>query len=84
MRYLVDILEFIGGVSQLAWRVLKLIFSGRVNFALLARQMVLLGVNSIPISVLVLCFAGSVFAFNFNNSSFVGSSKISIKRVCGS
>ena len=63
MRYLVEILEYFGGISQLAWRLLKLLVRGRVNLSLLAHQMVLLGVNSIPISVLVLCFAGSVYTF---------------------
>ncbi|MCH7472444.1 ABC transporter permease [bacterium] len=58
---MIGALEFIGGTTLLGWRVLKLLVRGKVNFALLLEQMSLLGVNSIPICMLVLAFAGSVF-----------------------
>jgi phospholipid/cholesterol/gamma-HCH transport system permease protein len=55
--------DFIGGIALLAWRVLKLIFKGRVNLSLLLQQMALLGYNSIFIAVLVLSFVGAVFTY---------------------
>lgn len=60
MKYVISMLEFVGGVTILAWRVLRLLVTGRVNFSLLIPQMATLGVNSIPISMLVLGFAGAV------------------------
>jgi len=60
LKYVINMLEFIGGVAILAWRVIKLVFTGRANFGLLLPQMAFLGVNSIPISMLVLGFAGAV------------------------
>jgi len=56
-------LEFVGGVVILGWRLIKLLFTARLNASLLLNQMVLLGVNSIPIATLVMCFAGSVYTF---------------------
>lgn len=53
--------EFIGGITLLSLRVAKLILRGKIHFGLLFQQMALLGVNSIPISMLVLVFAGGVF-----------------------
>jgi phospholipid/cholesterol/gamma-HCH transport system permease protein len=63
VRYLSATFEFIGGVTVLAGHVLRLLIRGRLNASLLIQQMAVLGVNSIPISVLVLCFAGSVFTY---------------------
>ena len=63
MTYIVGILEFIGGITLLLWRVIGLILRGKVNAVLLLRQMVLLGVNSIPITMLVLAFGGAVFSY---------------------
>jgi phospholipid/cholesterol/gamma-HCH transport system permease protein len=40
-----------------------MVFSGRVYGPLLFDQMVMLGVNSIPITMLVMCFAGSVYTY---------------------
>jgi len=40
--YIGRVLEFIGGVTLLAGRVLKIIFSGKLDGALLLRQMVAL------------------------------------------
>jgi phospholipid/cholesterol/gamma-HCH transport system permease protein len=63
VQYVVGALEFIGGFTLLLWRVVRQLLTARVNLSLLLQQMVLLGVNSIPISVLVLSFAGSVYTF---------------------
>ncbi|HES58636.1 MAG TPA: ABC transporter permease [Firmicutes bacterium] len=63
MTIVTGALEFIGGVVILGWRVLKLVFTARLSASLLLEQMVLLGVNSIPITTLVVCFAGSVYTF---------------------
>lgn len=63
MSYVVGALELVGGIALLAWRVFKLALRGRANAALVFRQMVLLGVNSIPIVMLVLGFGGAVFAY---------------------
>lgn len=63
MKYLISVLEFVGGVTILAGRVFRLLFRGRVSFTLLVQQMSYLGVNSIPISVMVLCFAGATITF---------------------
>ncbi|MCC7479377.1 ABC transporter permease [bacterium] len=62
-KLLVDSLEYIGGVTLLLWRIIKLIFRGRVYGELLLQQMVLLGVNSIPIAIVVMAFIGSVFTY---------------------
>jgi len=56
-------LETIGGVTLLSWRVLRMMLRGGINRHLLVEQMVLLGINSIPIAVIVLSFAGAVFSF---------------------
>jgi len=63
LKYLQGMLEFIGGVTILTGNVLRLLLRGRLNFSLLVQQMAVLGVNSIPISVLVLCFASAVFTY---------------------
>ena len=62
-KLLIDTLEYVGGVALLFWRVVKLIVRGRVYGELLLQQMVLLGVNSIPISIVVMGFIGSVFTY---------------------
>ena len=56
-------LEFIGGVALLAWRVIRLTVTFKTNGPLLLHQMVLLGVNSIPISMMVLALISSVFTY---------------------
>jgi len=61
--YVSRVLEFIGGVTLLAWRVLKMIVRGRLDANLTIHQMVMLGVNSIPITMLVLGFGGAVFSY---------------------
>ncbi|MBN2082319.1 ABC transporter permease [bacterium] len=63
MKYLIAILEFVGGVTILTGRVLRLLLRGRLNLNLLVQQMGQLGVNSIPISVIVLCFISAVFTY---------------------
>lgn len=60
---LIDTLEYVGGISLLLWRVIKLIFRGRLSAELLLAQMVQLGVNSIPIAIVVMAFIGSVFTY---------------------
>jgi phospholipid/cholesterol/gamma-HCH transport system permease protein len=55
------VLEFVGGVTILAGHVLRLLFAGRANFQLVFQQMVRLGINSIPITGVVMSFTGSVF-----------------------
>ena len=56
-------LETIGGITILSWRVLRMVLRGGLNLRLLLEQMVILGVNSIPIAIIVLSFAGAVFSF---------------------
>lgn len=63
MRYVYSALEFVGGIAILWWRLAKLIVRGQVSFPLLLQQMVTLGINSIPISVMVLSFSGAIFTF---------------------
>ena len=63
MYYINRSLEFIGGITLLAWRVFRLVMRGRLSATLLLQQMVALGVNSIPITMLVLGFGGAVFAY---------------------
>jgi phospholipid/cholesterol/gamma-HCH transport system permease protein len=63
MRYILSALELVGGITLLAGRVLSFILRGRLNAALVLRQMVLLGLNSIPITMLVLAFGGAVFSY---------------------
>jgi phospholipid/cholesterol/gamma-HCH transport system permease protein len=63
VKIILSVFDFIGGISLLAWRVIKYILRGHVNFKLLIQQMTLLGYNSIFIAVLVLSFVGAVFTF---------------------
>jgi phospholipid/cholesterol/gamma-HCH transport system permease protein len=63
MRYLIGALEFIGGITLLAGRVAGYVFRGKLNMSLTVRQMVQLGINSIPITMLVLGFGGAVFSY---------------------
>lgn len=62
MRFIISALELIGGITLLAGRVLSYVMRGKLNATLLTRQMVLLGINSIPITMLVLAFGGAVFS----------------------
>jgi phospholipid/cholesterol/gamma-HCH transport system permease protein len=62
MRIIISVLEFVGGITLLAGRVLSFVIRGKLNAALVLRQMVLLGINSIPITMLVLAFGGAVFS----------------------
>lgn len=62
MRFIISALELIGGITLLAGRVLTFALRGKLNAALVLRQMVLLGINSIPITMLVLAFGGAVFS----------------------
>lgn len=61
MGYIIGAFEFIGGITLLALKVAGLILRGKIHFGLMFHQMTVLGVNSIPISVMVLVFAGGVF-----------------------
>jgi phospholipid/cholesterol/gamma-HCH transport system permease protein len=61
LSYVNSVLEYVGGVTLLAGHVLRLLFQGRVNFQLLFHEMVRLGINSIPITGVVMSFTGSVF-----------------------
>ncbi|MCB1216637.1 MAG: ABC transporter permease [bacterium] len=63
MRVITSALETIGGITILSGRVARMMLRGGINLRLLLEQMVLLGVNSIPIAVIVLSFAGAVFTF---------------------
>jgi phospholipid/cholesterol/gamma-HCH transport system permease protein len=58
-------LDFVGSIWLLAWRVLKLAVRGQANATLLAQQAVALAINSIPIAMLVMGFAGATFAYVF-------------------
>jgi phospholipid/cholesterol/gamma-HCH transport system permease protein len=63
VKVIFAVCDFIGGITLLAWRVIKLIGKGGVNPSLLLQQMLLLGYNSIFIAILVLSFVGAVFTF---------------------
>lgn len=63
MRVITSALETIGGITILSGRVLRMVLRGGLNLRLLVEQMVVLGINSIPIAVIVLSFAGAVFTF---------------------
>jgi phospholipid/cholesterol/gamma-HCH transport system permease protein len=63
LKYLTQLFAFIGGVAILTYRVLRLIVRGRIKFSLLLQQMDALGVNSIPITLLVMGFTGAVFSY---------------------
>jgi phospholipid/cholesterol/gamma-HCH transport system permease protein len=56
-------LDFIGSIWLLGWRVVKYALSGRVHWGLVAQQMVVLAINSIPVACLVLGFAGATFCY---------------------
>lgn len=62
LYYVNATLEYIGGITLLIWRILRLGFAGRVNGELLMNQAVYLGVNSIPITTVIMCFAGGVYS----------------------
>jgi phospholipid/cholesterol/gamma-HCH transport system permease protein len=63
VRYAVATLDFVGSIWLLAWRVAKLVLRGRLHFGLIAQQMVALAINSIPIAMLVMGFAGATFCY---------------------
>ncbi|MDQ3023547.1 MAG: ABC transporter permease [bacterium] len=67
LRSVNGVFEYVGGVTILAGHILRLIFSGRVNFQLVFHQMVVLGINSIPITGVVMAFTGSVFTLVLAN-----------------
>jgi phospholipid/cholesterol/gamma-HCH transport system permease protein len=63
VRYALTALDFVGSLWLLGWRVAKLAFRGRLNFGLVAQQMVVLAINAIPIAMLVMAFAGATFCY---------------------
>ena len=65
LNAVIGLLDFVGSIWLLAWRVFKLTLQGRANAALVSQQMVALAINSIPIAMLVMAFAGATFAYVF-------------------
>jgi len=63
MRYVVVALEFLGDVVIYFARTIWYFVTGRLNYFLTSRQMSALGVNSIPLGMLVLGFVGATVSY---------------------
>lgn len=63
MRYALDALDYTGGLALYLWRTFYFLITGRLNLNLTLRQMNFLGINSIPLAVLVLCFVGATVSY---------------------
>jgi phospholipid/cholesterol/gamma-HCH transport system permease protein len=63
-RPIVAVLEAVGELSLLLSRTLVLIVRGQVAMAETMRQMAFIGVNSLPIALLTICFSGMVLSLH--------------------
>lgn len=78
-RQTIAILEGLGKVSTLAGEAIKDIFKGKTNIRLTLDQMVKIGIDSLPLTVVTALFIGMVFALQisgefikFGAGKFVG------------
>lgn len=63
MGYVLGVFDFLGAVVVYVARTLTYLFTGRLNLRLTTRQMEFLGVNTIPLAVLVLSFVGATICY---------------------
>ncbi len=63
MGYVLSVFDFLGAVVIYAVRTFAYLFTGRLNLRLTARQMEFLGVNTIPLAVMVLSFVGATICY---------------------
>lgn len=63
MRYVLIALEFVGEMLIYFARTLWYFVTGKLNYFLTSRQMSALGVNSIPLGMLVLGFVGATISY---------------------
>ncbi len=63
MKHVIEALDFVGGTVIYLWRTLFFLFTGKLNLRLTLRQMDLLGMNSIPLAMLVLAFVGATVSY---------------------
>ncbi len=63
MRYALNALDFVGGMAIYLWRTLYFLFTGKLSLRLTLRQMEMLGLNSIPLAMLVLAFVGATVSY---------------------
>jgi phospholipid/cholesterol/gamma-HCH transport system permease protein len=60
---MLGVFDFLGAVVVYIGRTLGYIITGRLSWRLAARQMEFLGVNTVPLSMLVLSFVGAVMCY---------------------
>ncbi len=63
MKYALNALDFVGGLGVYLWRTLYFLATGKLNYRLTTRQMDLLGINSVPLAMLVLAFVGATVTY---------------------
>ncbi len=63
MGHLLGVFDFLGAIIIYFARTLGYLFTGKLNLRLTARQMEFLGVNTIPLAVLVLSFVGATMCY---------------------
>lgn len=63
MGYVLGVFDFLGAVVVYVARTFAYLFTGRLNLRLTTRQMEFLGVNTIPLAVLVLSFVGATICY---------------------
>ncbi|MGE0488425.1 MAG: MlaE family ABC transporter permease [Vulcanimicrobiota bacterium] len=59
---IINVLEYVGGLTMLIWECLGFIFKGAIRVGLTLNQMAFLGVNSLLIVLLTTTFAGMVIS----------------------
>jgi phospholipid/cholesterol/gamma-HCH transport system permease protein len=63
MGYILGLFDFLGAVVVYTARTLGYLFTGRLSLRLVARQMEFLGVNTIPLAMLVCGFVGATMCY---------------------
>ncbi len=63
MGYTLGLFDFLGAVIIYIGRTMGYLFTGRLSWRLVARQMEFLGVNTIPLAMLVCSFVGATMCY---------------------
>jgi len=63
MGYILGVFDFLGAIADYFWRTLSILARGRLNLKLTVRQMEFLGVNTIPLAMIVLAFVGATMCY---------------------
>ncbi len=63
MGHILGLFDFLGAVVVYTARTLTYLFTGRLSWRLVARQMEFLGVNTIPLAMMVCAFVGATMSY---------------------